>query len=224
MKRGQSAHMNIFSVRSYGPPLLRTSSLQVFGSMRYAPMRTRYARPARARQHKPRQSPLKTTAFVTSCATGSVIHSAPAQETELFLCVRSSKTRRTLLDRLAALALARSHKNEFGLLRPPGARPALLALRLISPLALGPQSWGPARWSGRQRLARLDTLSALRGRRSGDRFTAQDVARRVSLRAPKPAGASDPATVTPARERPRAVMPVAGPPKEDADTFRFCRR
>ena len=64
-----------------------------------------------------------------------------------------------------------SHKNSSVPCARPGARSVLSALRLINPLALGPQSWGPARWSGRQRLARLDTLPALPGRRSGDKFT-----------------------------------------------------
>ena len=79
-----------------------------------------------------------------------------------------------------------SHKNEFCLLRPPGERPALLALRLSTPLGLNP-SRGSARWSGRQRLAQLDTLPALQGRRvRGDHLTAQELRGGLLLQSQQP--------------------------------------
>ncbi len=100
---------------------------------------------------------------VTSCATGCVIHYAtPRRKQNEILCVRS------LRSHVAGTRLrhpASSHKIAFCLLRPPGARPPVSALRLSTPLGLNP-SRGSARWSGLRRLAQLARLPVLRGLRS----------------------------------------------------------
>ena len=114
------------------------------GFMRYAPMRTRYARnpPARASTSRAnRPSSKLRSPVVTSCATGSVIHSAtPRRKQNCFYafvhCVHTQQATTADAEPVA------SHKNEFCLLRPPGARPALLALRLISPRCARPPILG----------------------------------------------------------------------------------
>ena len=112
------------------------------------------ARKGRASLHsaKRREQP------VTVLATGYVYASATQRRRQN--CFYAFATHTTGAHRFAEPVV--SHKNEFCLLRPPGAR--CLALRLSTPLGFGPLR-GRARWSGLRRLAPLARLPALRGRR-----------------------------------------------------------
>ncbi len=76
---------------------------------------------------------------VTSCATAPLTLRPPAQETELFLCVRSAKrlTRRGASPR-AGTPPRRRIKTSSASCARPGARPALSALRLTTPCAFAP--------------------------------------------------------------------------------------
>ena len=101
--------------------------------------------PARARQQKAMPVGLLRKLRkppVMFFATGSVIHSATPRRKQncFYACVPRVHTHQaTTADRGASLA---SHKNEFCSLRPPGARPALSALRLISPCCARPPLLG----------------------------------------------------------------------------------
>jgi len=181
-------------------------------------------------------------------ATGSVYTPPPAQETELFLCVRS------LRSHVAApgYAAASSHKTS-SVPCAPSARVRLSALRLINPHCARPQSWGPARWlpapRRRGRQVGPATARAARHVAGPSRSASQASARQARIRGvdlstktlrggcfcfrkkPRNPPRSDSSSFFELRRgKPPAHRATAKPSrgvrttKENADIFSFCRR
>lgn len=129
--------------------------------------------PARARQHKPRQAAV----LEASDRPLSRLVRPPSAGARTVFMRSFGEAPHTSRDPPLRGSPASSHKNEFCLLRPPGARPALSALRLSTPCAFAPSR---GRRVGQAATgcggSRPRTVAAFRGRRiRGDHLPAQEL-------------------------------------------------
>ena len=163
------------------PPRIKPEFYENTGFMRSAPSgaatpRTRPRAPAQAAPTGTLRSSESRLSRLVRTAPFTLRH--PAQKTE-HVFMRSFVEDSSHARRLPALRgpLRASHKNEFCLLRPPGARPALSALRLNQHPPIPPQSCGGLGRAGTGcGGSHPRTVPALRGRRvRGDHLTAQEL-------------------------------------------------